>query len=129
MLNLIKSFVSSGKTTIILIVVSLLLGFYLGWHLNNERHVVGVLETIEEVRKLETNNIKSSIISSENTYNKINLENERAESFFAAYKQETDIDVLLLKLPDATLRVLYDASSRKTNPNSASGNNGQSGTR
>lgn len=115
------SFFDSGKTYILLVVVSLSLGFYLGWHLNNERHVVGVLETIEEVRKLETNNIKSSIISSENTYSKINLENERAEKYIAAYKQETDIDVLLLKLPDATLRVLYDASSRETNHDSASG--------
>lgn len=117
------SFFDSGKTYILLVVVSLSLGFYLGWHLNNEQHVVAVLETIEEVRKLETNNIKSSIISSENTYNKINLENERAEKYFAAYKQETDIDVLLLKLPDATLGVLYDASSRKTDSGSASRNN------
>lgn len=122
MLSLINSFFSSNKTTIILIIVSLAAGFYLGWHLNNERHMVGVLETIEEVRKLETNNIKSSIISSENTYNKISLENERAESYLTAFKQETDVDVLLLKLPDTTLRVLYDASGRKTDFDSASRN-------
>ena len=112
MLSLIKSFVSSFKTTIISIVVSLLIGFYFGWHLNNERHAVGVLKTIEEVREIETKNIQSSIIESEKTYNKINVEIERAESYLTAFKEESNTDVLMLDLPDATLRVLHDASGR-----------------
>lgn len=111
-LNRFASIISSSKTTILLVVVSLIVGFYLGWHLNNEKHIAGVLDSIEDVRKIESNNIQSSIISSEETYKKINAEIDRANNLLRVYKKESETDVLDLQLPDATLGVLRSASGR-----------------
>ena len=88
-------------------------GFYLGWHLHNERVQQKALDTIEEVRKEETNAVKSSVKQSEQTYKKLQNEVKRADKIIEAHKQinETDTSgVLDLPLPDATVRLLNAAS-------------------
>ena len=113
-----KSTLSSISTQVILCVITGLIGFYLGWHLHNEKIQTGVLDAIQEVRDIESNAIKSSVIYSESTYNKINEEIERANHFTLEYKKHQNEDVLDARLPDDIVRLLYAASSGQAKPRS-----------
>ena len=115
LLNLVKSVLSSISTQAILCVVAGLIGFYLGWHLHNEKVQTGVLDTIQEVRDIESNAIKSSVIYSESTYNKINKEIERANQITLEYRKLQNEDILDARLPDDVVRMLYTASGGQAN--------------
>ena len=115
LLDLVKSALSSISTQAILCVVAGLIGFYLGWHLHNEKVQTGVLDTIQEVRDIESNAIKSSVIYSESTYNKINKEIERANQITLEYRKLQNEDILDAQLPDDVVRMLYAASGGQAN--------------
>lgn len=112
MITILKSFLSSSKLTIALIILSGLIGFYFGWHLHNEKTATGALDAINKVRKIENETVKSSVAASESTANKIQNETKRHQEI----KKETkrveivDQDVLDIRLPDDTIGLLYSAS-------------------
>ncbi len=121
MIAILKSFFSSSKLTIALIILSGLIGFYFGWHLHNEKTAAGALDAINKARKIENETVKSSVVASESTANKIQNETRRHQEI----KKETkrveivDQDVLDIRLPDDTIGLLYGASSGRTKTRSA----------
>lgn len=112
MISILKSFFSSSKLTIALIILSGLIGFYLGWHLHNEKTAAGALDTINKVRKIENETVKSSVVASETTANKIQNETRRHQEIKREIKRVEIVDqnVLDIRLPDDTLSLLYSAS-------------------
>lgn len=112
MIPILKSFFSSSKLTIALIILSGLIGFYFGWHLHNEKIAAGALDAITKVRKIENETVKSSVVASESTANKIQNETKRHQEIKKETKRVEIVDqnVLDIRLPDDTLSLLYSAS-------------------
>ena len=105
---------SDLRIVIIACVISVAIGFYLGWHLHNERFTVGVLESIKTVGKIQSNTLKSSVSASESTSIKIDAENIRQDKFKEEHRKIQNIsedNVLDARLPDATVSLLMSASS------------------
>lgn len=102
------------KVILIACALSLSIGFYLGWHLHNEKVTVGVLESVKTVSKIQSNTLKSSVSASESTSIKIDAENTRQDKFKEEHRkiqQITEDSVLDSRLPDSTISLLKSASS------------------
>lgn len=93
--------------------VSVIVGFYLGWHLHNEKVTVGVLESAKTISRIQSNTLKSSVSASESTHIKIEAENVRQDKLKEEHRKIQDTaeeTVLDYRLPDATISLLKSAS-------------------
>jgi hypothetical protein len=105
---------SDLRIVIIACAISVAIGFYLGWHLHNERVTAGVLESVKTAGKIQSNTLKSSVSASESTSIKIDAENIRQDRFKEEHRKIQNItedNVLDARLPDATIGLLKSASS------------------
>ena len=114
------------KLTIIISSISLVIGFYLGWHLHNERVTVGVLESINTISKIESSAIQSSIVASQSVEKQIQNENIREDKIRVEYKQikaTQETNILDTRLPDDVIGLLYTASRSETTSNTTKRDN------